>query len=659
MKFRIPVVVPSLLIIFCLFYAVPLWGATDNLDEAFDKAVSYQIGQSRQGLAVIENAIKDSYASPDVRNELAQRLAKLLGMQQGSWACKDFACRQLSLIGSSQEVPALAGLLGDPKLSDIARYALQRIADPAALAALRQALSKENNDDIKIGIINSLGELGDKEAALLMAEPIKSGNQAQAAAAIIALGKIGGKDAFAVLETATSSFSDEQLALLDQAFLNSANRALERGGDQLAARIYQKVYNATKSPDIRAAAFGGLIASLEPDKAAALVVKSLKSEHPQMQSLALRFIRNLKGPVAAGTLAEELPNFSPANRAMVLVFLGELGESIARPAVLKTIEDPDEAIRLAGLQALAKLGNAADVVMLAKLAAAQTGPIRDAARNSLDRISGPEVDAAIMAALEDAHHTDAKERVELLRSLGSRHTVAAATLLVKNAGQEDQAVRLAAVEALGKVASGDNLPDMIKLLKNAPTTSDSKAVEKAITTVYSCLPDENQSIDVLTTACPDAGPAAKAAILRILGNIGSSQAITVVRSALKEPDENLQDEAVRVLAGWPNTAATDDLLNIIKNNQKMNLQILALRGYIRLAGLKGENQGEQLEMYKIAWQLAQRTEEKKLILSGLSQLASESALEMVKPYLGDDELKAEAQEAAKKIQSRLDKVKNN
>jgi len=657
MKFRIQVVVPSLLLIFCFFYAGPSWGASDNLDEAFDKVVSYEPGQSRQALVSIENAIKDSAAKADMRSELAKRLAALLGSQQASWSCKDFACRQLSLIGSSQEVPALAGLLGDPKLSDMARYALQRIADPAAIAALREALTKVNNDDIKIGIINSLGELGDKEAALVLAGPVKSANKTIASAAIIALGKIGGKDAVAVLETATSNFDAEQLTLLDQAFLNSANRALARGGNEIAASIYQKVYNASKSPDIRAAAFGGLVSSLEPAKAAALIINSLKSEHPQMQSLALRFMRNLKGPVAAGALAEELPNISPANRTMVLVFLGEMGESIARPAVLKTIEDPDEAVRLAGLQALAQLGSSADVVMLAKMAAAETGPIRDAARNALDRISGLEVDSAVMAALGNSSLADVKERMELLRCLGERHTEAAMALLIKNAGHEDQAVRLAAEEALGKVAGGDGMPDLVKLLKNAPTTSDSKAIEKAIITVNSRLDDVNKSADILAAAYPDAGPAAKAAILGILGNIGSGQAIAVVRSAIKDPDENLQGEAVRVLADWPNVAAADDLLNIVKSSQKMNYQILALRGYIRLAGLKGESSDEQLDMYKTALQLAERTEEKKLILSGLSQLASEKALEMVKPYLEDNQLKAEAQEAAKKIQSRMDKLK--
>ena len=55
---------------------------------------------------------------------------------------KAFACQQLAIVGEPDAVPALASLLGDDKLADYARSALEMIAAPAAGDALRQALAK-------------------------------------------------------------------------------------------------------------------------------------------------------------------------------------------------------------------------------------------------------------------------------------------------------------------------------------------------------------------------------------------------------------------------------------------------------------------------------------------------------------------------------------
>ena len=41
------------------------------------------------------------------------------------------ACRELARVGTKQAIPALAALLGDEKLSHMARYALEPIRDPA------------------------------------------------------------------------------------------------------------------------------------------------------------------------------------------------------------------------------------------------------------------------------------------------------------------------------------------------------------------------------------------------------------------------------------------------------------------------------------------------------------------------------------------------
>ena len=55
---------------------------------------------------------------------------------------KAAACRELARVGTRQAIPVLAPLLADEALSHWARYALEPIADPAADAALRDALGQ-------------------------------------------------------------------------------------------------------------------------------------------------------------------------------------------------------------------------------------------------------------------------------------------------------------------------------------------------------------------------------------------------------------------------------------------------------------------------------------------------------------------------------------
>ena len=66
------------------------------------------------------------------------------------------ACRQLGIIGTKRAVAPLAALLGDEKLSHMARYGLEPIPDPAVDEAFRDALGKLKGRPL-VGVIGSIG----------------------------------------------------------------------------------------------------------------------------------------------------------------------------------------------------------------------------------------------------------------------------------------------------------------------------------------------------------------------------------------------------------------------------------------------------------------------------------------------------------------------
>ena len=113
----------------------------------------------------VAELVRSSHKNPGQRREIEDRLAKLL--ETGSPACKRFVCRQLWMGGSARCVPALARLLPDDEFSNDARYALERIADPSAAAALRNALGTCKGKTL-IGVVNSLGQRRDSSAAVML-----------------------------------------------------------------------------------------------------------------------------------------------------------------------------------------------------------------------------------------------------------------------------------------------------------------------------------------------------------------------------------------------------------------------------------------------------------------------------------------------------------
>ncbi len=104
---------------------------------------------------------------------------------------KRFICRQLGLIGTAAEVPALEALLADEQFAFAARSALERIPGDEALAALRRAAEKAKGL-AKAGLIQSLGVRRDQKAIPLLATAVKDSDHVVVAAALSSLGRIGG-----------------------------------------------------------------------------------------------------------------------------------------------------------------------------------------------------------------------------------------------------------------------------------------------------------------------------------------------------------------------------------------------------------------------------------------------------------------------------------
>ena len=220
------------------------------MDEVFAKIKTYDWGQSRAALTDVSDLVRKAHASPEQLSKVEKDLLEVL-KSDATYAGKQFVCRELSIIGTEQSVPTLGALLTDEKMSDMARYALERIPGAAVDEALRSALPKASGKT-KVGIINSLGQRRDGKAVSALGSMVGDSDQMVAAAAVSALGNIADAQATKVLAEAKGKTTGKLRALVLDAYLKCADRLVAEGKKAEALAIYDDLRKEPKPISIAA-----------------------------------------------------------------------------------------------------------------------------------------------------------------------------------------------------------------------------------------------------------------------------------------------------------------------------------------------------------------------------------------------------------------------
>ena len=386
------------------------------------------------------------------------------------------------------------------------------------------------------------------------------------------------------------------------------------------------------------------------DDAVKIVLDILRSGDQEMQAVAIAMVKEMSGTEVTEALAKELPKLSAASQVMLLSALSDRGDAAALPAVSTAAKAKDPSVRIAALRALGQLGGASSVELLAQAAATAAGDERKAARDSLYRLRGPEVDQVILTAIPKA---EPKVKVELIEAVGERNVRAGVTVLLKTAKDSDRKVRIQSWRVLKVVAGPKAMPALVELLINAPSSSDRNEAQKTVAAVAHKIEDENRQAEAVLAVLPKVKTLpSRCALLSVLGKIGDDTALPVLTDALRENNTEVQTAAIRALAEWPTPKPLAELLKVAEGSDNKVHRILALRGFVRLLGLERERSADEvLGMYQKAMSLAPNTGEKRRVLSGLGNVKSLAALQMATGYLDDKSLSREAGSAAVKIAS--------
>ncbi|MCP4450068.1 MAG: hypothetical protein GY809_01295, partial [Planctomycetes bacterium] len=620
------------------------WAATGrvSLEVPFDLArecsavAQFQLAQDRALLARLDDLARFSTGYPALRTALADALAGALS-EEATPDAKAYYLRQLALMGSSSHVSVLASYLADPRLSLQARCGLEAIGGEASSRVLIKSLPELDGSFLE-GAIHSLGQIGDSQAVPVLASYVTHARTPVAKSAIGALARIGGGHALQVLENCDMRIPDSLRPDLAHALLDCAE-GLEPAKK---APLYQSLVASDKAPGpVRRAAFIGLMAcESQSDQAAIRLIEALAGYDAALRRAALTYVRTGCDAQVRAQVARWTASAPDAVRTSLIQAVAAAGDPGVLPDLVPLLASPSFEVREAVLEAMGSLGDASYVPCLVAHLGVAGAQERQSVQTALEHLSGSTTAALMTRALEDAR--SGPVQICLIRALMTRQSAQAAPVCATLIWSPDEAVQTQAIRALGVLGDVTACAVLIRALDNAVSGAECGEMEKAINEIAGRLSYPNRLLDVMATAVSQSDVQARAALYRMMGHFGSQEALNMVRAGLRDTAV-VHDTCVRVLCKWPNSAPLPDLLDLAEHGDIATHRILALRGFASLYEMTNDQPDtDRVAMAGRAFSVAERPEEKKLLLAVLPATPGLEALRLVAFGLEDPAVTEEA-----------------
>jgi HEAT repeat protein len=304
---------------------------------------------------------------------VARALAKRLGA--GSMEVQEAVETALATVHRDDPLPFVDWMMGVdiPELLVPAVRVLERIANPVTLPLLNELL-RSRAPQVRAAAVRALGAQPVAEAA----EAIDGMSQDPSEEVRLAVLDCLRWSGDAVVRTAPLR-RDPSVRVRARSAV-----ALERASGA-SARVAVKVLEAMlndASPTVRAAAFGTLLASSEPE--------ALMTFGRAWAEASLETRRELRDDPRRDAISEKLAaglhgNADPARRKLFIVALGALYRDGYEHHVLPALNDPSADVRVAAVQALAVSDDPEVRARLAEKLSDLDAGVRDAARRSMLR----------------------------------------------------------------------------------------------------------------------------------------------------------------------------------------------------------------------------------------------------------------------------------
>ena len=550
------------------------------------------------------------------------------------------ACQRLAVVGTGKAVPALAGLLKNPELAHYARFGLEPIPDPAVDEALRASLAGLDGS-LLAGAVNSIGVRRDAQALGALTALLQHQDGEVAAAAAAALGRIGGPEAAAVLQSALAKAPAPLREALAEACFPCGESLLALGKGAAAAELFDAVRAAEVPARLRLRATRWAIL-VRGAAGIPLLVRNLQAEDGAAFALALGVARELPADAVTPALAAALGTLPPERQALTVQAMADCGGPAALPAILGAARSGPAVVRRAAVTALGALGDPSALPVLLEAAAGDDPDLAREAVESMTRLRGKEVDAAILGLLESG---EGRTRLAAIQVAGRRRLDAALPAIRKATTSSDEGIRLAAIATLGEAMGASDVPFLAERLAAAPSAKETEALIAALQAAARRAPDKDAYAAMVIAAQASAAPETTIRFLEALRAVGGVKASQAVAAQAKGPDLKVRAEAIAILGRWPDEAGPRTLIDFVKATDDPEVRLAALRGWCDRVRTLRFSKEARLALCKEGLELARTAEERKVAILACRGIPAVETMDLLIPLLADPAIKEDACQA--------------
>lgn len=593
---------------------------------------------------------------------------------------KDAACAVLKRIGTAQSVPALASLLTDEQLSHSARYALESMESEAAGQALIAALDTTSGPT-KVGIVNSLGVRREVKAVPALskifgatlaavsdgknADPQdRNSDSALMVASAKALGDIASATAIRGLETALIQSSGPARLAIADGLLRAAQVLANRNEEPKPFNIYQALWKLPGSNQVRIAAFRGMMLSCG-GRVVTLLPEAISSSDPFQRTTALQLVHELPNPKLTRALVNILPRLQPEVQVALLDGLGQRSDTNATPAVLAALRSSSPEVRVAAITALSTLGETSVVAPLVRIAASTTGAEQTAARQTLIELNRGNIAAALIAAqVSDPSSASPEARAEAARALGIRGDKTAVPDLLAAAQGGSDSARQASFEALALLVDDTQLGALVRLVQMAKDENARSQAGAALNGACQRLQAKKGGVEVapIVEALSTGSPETRIALLPVCSSQMDPRLRKALRENLSNSDPKVRGAAIHALSDTTDPDLLPDLVSVASNTPEESLRTLTIGAIVRLTTQEEKVKipdPERLAIFKKVLATSLTAPQKRMVLSGLSEIPQPEALQVAAGMIDDNATQNEAARAIAKIAAALPASQSN
>src|SRR5258708_29199609 len=230
----------------------------------------------------------DARKEPVRRKEAAKQLAAVLD-SSAAFEARQIACRELVMLATEQQVPALSRLLLDEQLGHYALLVLSKIPGSSVDDEL-QAMLYDGHRSIESEILDVLGQRRCERAIHEIARRLKSSDDTLVEAAAFSLAKIGYPDAVSELCSAYTSAVGVRRVTFGHAILDCGNRLIKVGDRIGALPMFKLLDREDHDQTIKAGALRGMVLA-RGAKALPWVLGSVGEDGTLGQSILGNFAR--------------------------------------------------------------------------------------------------------------------------------------------------------------------------------------------------------------------------------------------------------------------------------------------------------------------------------------------------------------------------------